>query len=66
MGGIYGCGKWVSSKEVYRCPNITYPYILLLYLLFFAASLLFVHFVKMFFSFLFMLFLYNFIINNYW
>ena len=44
MGGIYGCG----CKEVYRLPHITYP--LLLYLFFFAAaSLLFVHFLKMFF-----------------
>ena len=56
MGGIYGCG-WqevsVSSgcgyKEVYRFPHITYPYILLLYLFFFAAaSLLFVHFKNVF------------------
>ena len=29
-----GCG----CKEVYRFPHITYPYILLLYLLFFAAA----------------------------
>ena len=29
-----GCG----FKEVYRFPHITYPYILLLYLLFFAAT----------------------------
>ena len=44
-----GCG----CKEVYRFPLITYPYILLLYLFFFAAaSLLFVHFLKCF-SFLF-------------
>ena len=40
MGGIYGCG----CKEVYRFPHITYAYILLLYLLFFAASLLFKRF----------------------
>ena len=40
-----GCG----CKEVYRFPRITYPYIVLLYLLFFAAaSLLFVHFCKCF------------------
>ena len=36
-----GCG----CKEVYRFPHITYPYILLLYLFFFAAaSLRFIHF----------------------
>ena len=36
-----GCG----CKEVYRFPHIIIPiYILLLYLLFFAESLLFVHF----------------------
>ena len=55
VGGIYGCG-WqevgvdglyeCGCMEVYRFPqNITYPYILLLYLVFSAlASLLFVHF----------------------
>ena len=40
---VYGC------KEVYRFTHITYPYLLLLNLLFFAApSPLFVHFVKSF------------------
>ena len=42
MGVASGCG----CKEVYRFPHITYPYILLLHLFFFAvASLLFVHFI---------------------
>ena len=41
----YGCGR----KEVYRLPHTIYPYVLLLYLFFFAAaSLLFVHFFKVF------------------
>ena len=41
MGVANGCG----CKEVYRFPHITYSYILLLYLLIFAAvSQLFVHF----------------------
>ena len=42
MGGFYGCG----CKEVYRYSY--YLSLLLLYLLFFAVSLLFVHFLKCF------------------
>ena len=46
MGVATGCG----CKEVYRFPHIYYLSLLLLYLFFFtAASLLFVHFFKMFF-----------------
>ena len=38
-----------GCKEVYRFPHITYRYILILYLLIFAAaSLLFVHFKNVF------------------
>ena len=45
MGVASRCG----CKDVYKFTHITCPYILLLYLLFFAAtSLLFVHFVKSF------------------
>ena len=51
VGGIYGCGYTECGfKEIYRFPHTTYPYILLLYLYFFAAaSLLFCSFLKMFF-----------------
>ena len=43
MGVATGC----VLKEIYRFPHITYPYILLLYLYFFAAaSLLFCSFKK--------------------
>ena len=42
MGGIYGCG----CKEVYIFPHITYPYSCICS--FFAASLLFVNFLKCF------------------
>ena len=53
MGGIYGC----DCEELYRFPHITYPYSLLLYLLFFAAaSLLFVQLKKIFFVLLYLLF----------
>ena len=44
MGVATGCG----CKEVYRFPHTTY-HLLLLYLFFFTASLLLVHFFKMFF-----------------
>ena len=41
-GGGYGWNLCVASgcgcKEVYRLHHISYPYILLLYLLFFAAT----------------------------
>ena len=47
-----GCG----CKEVYRFPHSTYAYILLYLFVFTAASLLFVHLKKMFFSFLFQYF----------
>ena len=44
-GVASGCG----CKEVYRFPHTTYPYILILYLFFFAAaSLLFVLFLMFF------------------
>ena len=47
MGVATGCG----CKEVYRFPHTTYPYSS--YLLFFAAaSLLFVHFLNVFRSFI--------------
>ena len=49
--GVCGWNLWVwlvgmvVRCMVYRFPHITYPYILILYLLIFAfASLLFVHF----------------------
>ena len=55
MGVATGCG----CKEVYRFPHTTYPYILLLYMFFFAAaSLLFVH-LKKCFSFLLQFFFVN-------
>ena len=48
MGVASECG----CMEIYRFPHITSPYILLLYLFFFAAaSLLFVHFKNVFRSF---------------
>ena len=53
VGGIYWCGYWCGCKEVYRFPYTTYPYSSCV--LFAAASLLFVHFVKCF-SFLFQYF----------
>ena len=65
--GVASGSKWnlwvwllgVVVKEVYRFLHITYPYVLLLYLLFFCSSILpFVHSKK---SFLF-LFQYNFVI----
>ena len=43
VGGIYGCG----CKEVYRFPHTTYPYSSCT-----AASLLFVHFLNVFRSFI--------------
>ena len=53
MSVASGCG----CKEVYRFLNITYPYILLLYLLFFAtASLLFCSLKKCFFVVVYVLF----------
>ena len=48
MGVASGCG----CKEVYRFPNITYPYSSCICSFFAAASLLFVH-LKKIFSFLF-------------
>ena len=45
MGVASGCG----CKEVYRFPHITYPYSSCICSFFAAASLLFVHFFKMFF-----------------
>ena len=42
-----GCG--CKEVHVYRFSHITYPYILLLYLLFFAAASYFLFIFKMFF-----------------
>ena len=63
MGGIYGgCG----CKVVYRFPNITYPYIYApLVSTLFCNSIPTFSFKKNVLSFLFMLFLCNFIIKNY-
>ena len=62
VGGILGVVSrrwvWVESmgvasecgcKELYRFPHITYPYSSCICSFFAAASLLFVHFFKMFF-----------------
>ena len=48
VGGIYGCGYWCGCKEVYRFLILLIP-TPLVSVLFAAASLLFVHFVKCFF-----------------